>query len=99
MSDMSEKNMTLPIGSKQTKSYTIDYLQEAFETLYAQLQTYGNQLLNRISNPEVKKIINDFPQHCLNLQLGLNKVIVAMPFNKYIVMDKWQNTPNDFHHH
>ncbi|MEE2770323.1 MAG: hypothetical protein VX835_04505 [Pseudomonadota bacterium] len=92
MSDMSEKNMTLPIGSKQTKSYTIDYLQEAFETLYAQLQTYGNQLLNRISNPEVKKIINDFPQHCLNLQLGLNKVIVAMPVQQiYCYGQIWQN--------
>ena len=92
MSDMADQNSTFPIGQMQNKSFTTNYLKEAFETLYAQLQTYGNQLLNRVSNPEVKKIINDFPQHCQNLQLGLAKVITAMPVKQiYCYGQIWQN--------
>lgn len=92
MSDMADQNSTFPIGQLQNKPYTTNYLKEAFATLYAQLQTYGNQLLNRISNPEVKKIINDFPQHCQNLQLGLTKVINAMPVQQiYCYGQIWQN--------
>lgn len=92
MSSITDESMTFPIGQSQTNPYTNGYLHEAFEKLYAQLQTYGNKLLNKMTSPEMKKIINDFPQHCLNLQLGLNKVIAAMPVKQiYCYGQIWQN--------
>ena len=92
MSDIVDKDMAFPIGKTQEVSFTKTSLQEAIESLYAQLQTYGNQLLSRISNPEAKKVINDFPQHWLNLHFGLTKIISAMPVKQiYCYGQTWQN--------
>ncbi len=92
MSEIADPDMSFPIGQSQTKPYTTNYLQESFEKIYAQLQTYGNKLLSKTTHPEMKKIINDFPQHYNNLQLGLNKVIASMPVKQvYCCGQIWQN--------
>lgn len=91
MSELSEKNLTFPIGN-HSGTYANSHLQDAFDTLNAQLQAYANQLLNRTSSPDVKRIINDFPQHLSNLQLGLNKIIKSMPVKQiYCSGQIWKN--------
>ena len=75
----------------KSMSFTKTSLQEVPESLYAQLQTYGNQLLSQFK-PEAKKVINDFPQHWLNLHFGPTKIISAMPVKQiYCYGQTWQN--------
>lgn len=73
-----DHELAFPIG-KQQEQYDSSNLHDSFAALYAQLQTYANKIIHQTEHPDIKKSIGDFPQHCAVLELGLNKVIAAMP--------------------